>query len=761
MQREPGGGEQPVLSRPLSPDTEEVWQRLRTALEADEQGRLVLAQFGRGQENAEVALTNWLAGRPGGAAVVAAQVTGGTIGQLVLIAKAQAVHYYGRLATPPAPRQLPQAPADFTDRVAEADELGILLTGPGRSAAEAVCVTGQPGIGKTALALKIAHDCARVFSDGQLYADLGNDADPIEPVRAALGGFLHALGVPLPAIPESLHDRSSLYRTYTADRKLLVVVDNAWTEQQIRPLLLSGKHSALLVTSRRQLLALDGAQRVHLALLAHNDAVELLARAAGAQGERIRKEHQQARLIAGLCGYLPLAVRIVGVRLGTPPFPSLTWMLRRLLDEQRRLAELNVGDRGVRAAYMISYERLDEQGRRLFRLLGLIECPSFAPWMAAALLGTTEADGERALADLADQALLEPVGEDTVGQLRYRFHDLLGVFARERPEEEPDLGQRDAALRQLVETACGLTGHHSLQLLPDAYLRPFRDPALRRWIDRAERLPVAQENSESWLVEEEPVLFQLLGKAHVWGYHDAVWRFALALQDYCEQLGRLTAWVELSELALASAQHLADPTALGYARRGLGVGLVYQGHGATAIVELTQACTAGEETADRMLHATSLRALGEAYCLLSDLERARDCFDQAMAAFSELNEPSWEAWTAWSLGALGIASPDRQVAQLNEAVGRFEQLGDARGIAVALRSIGEIHLRQGDDSQAMHCLEQCLPLFRSVRARVGEALTMDTLGRLYLGAGRQADALSLLEDSAPFLDRLGEHEGLM
>ena len=197
-----GRRETPVAEEPRGPDAEAVWQQLRTALESDEEGRLVLAQFARGQDGAEDALTDWLAGRAGGAAFVAAQVTGGTIGQLVLIGKAQAVHHYGRLTTPPAPRQLPQGPADFTDRETETEGLSTLLTGPGRSAAEPVCITGQPGIGKTALALKVAHDCAQVFSDGQLYADLGNDADPLEPPRAALGSFLHGLGVSPPTGPD-------------------------------------------------------------------------------------------------------------------------------------------------------------------------------------------------------------------------------------------------------------------------------------------------------------------------------------------------------------------------------------------------------------------------------------------------------------------------------------------------------------------------------------------------------------------------------
>jgi len=152
-----------------------------------------------------------------------------------------------------------------------------------------------------------------------------------------------------------------LYHTYTSDRRLLVLVENVWSEAQVRPLVPAGGHSALLLTSRRQLLALDGAYRLDLRVLAPDDAVRLLAEICGA--DRIHAEIQSARLIAGLCGSLPLALRIVGMRLAAPPQPSLAWVVRRLLDEQRRLAELNIGDRGVRAAYMVSYERLDEEVR--------------------------------------------------------------------------------------------------------------------------------------------------------------------------------------------------------------------------------------------------------------------------------------------------------------------------------------------------------------------------------------------------------------
>jgi hypothetical protein len=745
---QPGGeGEETVPA--------EAWARLRTALEADEQGRLILGDLARQPNVAQAALSDWLGDRPTGLASIV-QVFGGTISQLVVIARAEAVHHYGRIAEVPAPRQLPAPPADFTNRVREADELRRLLDGASDNGA-LVTLGGQPAVGKTSLALSVARQVGTRYPDGQLYADLGNDESP-EPTNRILGAFLRDLGVTPELVPPDADERERLYRTHTTDRRILVVLDNAWTERQVRPLLPAGTGSALLVTSRRRLLALDGALRMWLEVLAPEHAVDLLARIAG--DDVVRVDPARARIVAGLCGYLPLALRIVAVRLSTPPHPSLTWMVRKLLDEQRRLEQLHIGDRGVRAAYMISYEHLDDRSRLLFRLLGLVEAPSFTSWMVAALLDTTDGEAERALLVLSDNALLEPIAEDSVGQLRFQFHDLLRAFASEQGRADPDQDLVDAGLRRLMERACGLAAVQSLRILPDSYLRPIHDAGLEALMAGARTSPEI-DDPVAWLVEEHTSLFRLAGQAFARGYDSLVWMFALALQDYCELKGHLAVWAELAELAVTSARREGDLVVIGYAVRSLGIAELYRGEHRLAVTHLEEAIRAGEATGEEMLVATSLRAAGESYGQMGEPDRAGSCFSAAEAMFDELEEPVWEAWTLWSRATLGQQIPQEAVESLSRAVRRFEELRESRGIAVTLRSLGLVHMRSGRPQEALRCFEQCLPLFRSIGDRTGEALTMDSLGHLYLDAGRDDEAMPLLEASAPFLSRLGDHQGFL
>ncbi|HEY6796015.1 MAG TPA: tetratricopeptide repeat protein [Kineosporiaceae bacterium] len=703
------------------------------------------------------ALADWLRSRPGGPGA-AVQVFGGTVEQLVVIAHAEAVNHYGAIREVPPPRQLRPPPPDFTNRVREAGELRDMLSTSGRPAA-LVCLGGQPGVGKTALALAVAEQVSHAFPDGQLYADLRNDPDPTDPPQRLLGAFLNDLGAPSALIPVGLEERARMYRTYTADRSVLVVLDNVWTEEQVEPLVPAGRGSAVLVTSRRRLLALDGARRMSLEVFTPQHALALLGRIAGESV--IRDDPTHARAIAALCGHLPLALRMVGARLSTPPRPSLAWMMRRLLDEQQRLEALNIGDRGVRAAYMTSYERLDDRSSRLFRLLGVVDAPSYAAWAAAALLDVSDAVAERTLADLSDQALLEPITEDAAGQLRYGFHDLLRVFAREQAAQDPDQEGADGALRRLIGLACGLAAWHGLRLMPDAYLAQSLDPLLEELITAARRSDAATCDAAAWLGEEYAGLIHVAGLASSREYHDLVVRFAVALQDFCELNGYLVTWAELCELATRAADATGDPFALGQAYRCLGIADVYRGEHEDGVAHLSRAVQVGEELADRRLVAVSLRALGEAHSQLGDAAEAQRCWSTAERLFAEEGMPAWEAWTMWSRGALGRLAPQVAREQLDRTLRRFERMGDTRGIAVALRSLGLSHLRQGESGRAASYFEQCLPLFRAVGDRVGEALAMGSLGRLYVGSGREAEGIALIEASSPFIDRLGHHEGLL
>lgn len=264
--------------------------------------------------------------------------------------------------------------------------------------------------------------------------------------RDVLARFLRALGVDRTAIPDDAEERAALYRSRLADRRLLILLDNAQCEAQLRPLLPGTPGCAVLVTSRARLASLNGARLIDLDIFEPDQAVELLARVAGPQ--RVAAEPAAAREIVRVCGFLPLAVRVAGARLGARPHWPLSRLEADLSDEHHRLDRLRLGDLDVWASLAPSYKRLDAMARRTFRLLGLLEIRDFAPWMVAALLDVPQTRAEELVDTLIDMHLLDVSGPDASGRLRYRFHDLLRAYAREVLAAQEPEANRLAALHR-------------------------------------------------------------------------------------------------------------------------------------------------------------------------------------------------------------------------------------------------------------------------------------------------------------------------
>src|SRR6185437_7719146 len=280
-----------------------------------------------------------------------------------------------------APAQLPADITDFTGRKTQLATVAHLAGAADRSATVLITIAGQAGSGKTALAVHAAHRLRAHYPDGQLFVDLrGTQAQPLA-ATDVLARFLRALGVDRMAIPDDAEERAALYRSRLADRRLLILLDDAACEAQLRPLLPGTPGCAVLVTSRARLSGLGGAQRVDLDVFAPDQAIELLARVAGPQ--RVAAEPVSAREIVRLCGFLPLAIRVAGARLGARPHWPLSRLEADLTDEGTRLDTLRLGDLEVRASLARSYDTLDVIARRALRLLGLIEAADFAPWVTA------------------------------------------------------------------------------------------------------------------------------------------------------------------------------------------------------------------------------------------------------------------------------------------------------------------------------------------------------------------------------------------
>ena len=352
----------------------------------------------------------------------------------------------------PRPAQLPPAEPDFVGRAALVERLGAELSAIDYAAPTVLALAGMGGVGKSTLALHIAHRARPSFPDGQLYADLrGTGASPVPP-QAVLEDFLHALGVPAEEIPEGTAARSSLFRTLLDGRRLLIVLDDASNAAQVRPLLPGAAGCAVLVTSRARLVALPKSAQVWLDVFDDEEALGLLGRVAGP--ERPHAEPEAARLLVDACGRLPLAVRIVAARLAARPAWTVASLAGRLADERSRLRELRIGELAVAPAFEVGYQQLTAIQATAFRLLGAVEAVEIGLPAAAAVLALPEADAEAVLESLVDVAMLESPAEH-----RYRHHSLLRDFAH-GAVGDPDraaaegLAARSRLLRYLLAGAC-------------------------------------------------------------------------------------------------------------------------------------------------------------------------------------------------------------------------------------------------------------------------------------------------------------------
>jgi transcriptional regulator with XRE-family HTH domain len=402
-------------------------------------------------------------------------------------------------ASPPPPTALHQLPPDLPDLIGRDSELERILRllesveHPNASAAPICVITGKPGAGKSALAIRAGHTLRPRFPDIQLYVDLcGPNGEPLEP-SAVLAGLLRDLGVASGVIPAEIGGRAALYRSLLSDKHALIVLDGAAEEGQVRPLLPGSPWCAVLVTSRSRLTALSGAELCELTDIPLQQAVELLGRLAGR--ERTEREREAADRIVRLCGGLPLALRIAGATLKAKRHWTMRRLAERLEDERSRLDLLRLGDLDVRASFDLSYRILDPDVARVFRFLSLLPGLDFSTEPVAALLGRRPAETEAALERLHEAQLIEASDDG-----RYRVHDLFRVFSRERLGiEEPD-SERELALDRMLGWYLN-AARRTAALIPEQAQAGQEAPALS-WFE-IERVSlvraVAQANdAERW-----------------------------------------------------------------------------------------------------------------------------------------------------------------------------------------------------------------------------------------------------------------------
>jgi DNA-binding SARP family transcriptional activator len=645
---------------------------------------------------------------------------------------------------PQVPHQLPADLRTFSGRESDLKALHALLPEAldADSSTPIASVEGMGGIGKTTLAVHFAHEIADRFPGGQIHLNLRGygPGEPVEPA-AALEAMLTALGVPCDQIPADLDGRAASWRTHTAGRRLLIVLDNANRTEQVRPLL-PGPGCLVVITSRWQLGALvatHGARRVALAELGEEDAVELLASTVGV--ERVARDPAVTERFVRYCGGLPLAIRILAVRAAQFPGLPLDEFVDSLESEQDLLGSFDLADgegTNIRSVFSYSYQALEPSAARLLRLLGLSTGVDFSAPAAAAVAGLDLTRTRPVLANLAAAHLL---AQPRPG--RYQFHDLIRAYASEAAEQVDNAEERDAALDRLLGWYLASALNASRRMRPERYYR-LLEPAGPGGLAFA-----GYHDALDWFDEEAGNLIAAVHLARRRGRDDVCWKLAWLLQSYFGTRSRLDDWRSVFGVALEAARDGGHRPGEASILSGLGVvnGVVRQYAESRRYLEQVlaiqrdlgaregearaqynlalaahnlddyawayehgkQALEIVRELGMRTFEASVLRALGDICTSMGDHEQALRLADAALAIFGPDGSPDGSPvdtrYTQHTRGLalIGLGRLDEGIACIRDSVEMFFAMGEQYEAADVLAQLGTIHLRHGDGALAREC----------------------------------------------------------
>ncbi|MDF5758951.1 BTAD domain-containing putative transcriptional regulator [Spongiactinospora sp. TRM90649] len=654
----------------------------------------------------------------------------------------------------PRPAQLPPAVSAFVGRGPELRALDA-LAGLDGSGPRTGLISGVAGVGKTSLALHWAHRVAGRFPDGQLYADLhGYDASGEAAAPAAvLERFLRALGIPGPELPSSEPDRAALLRATLAGRRVLVVLDNAASAAQVLPLLPDSPGCCVIVTSRRRLTGLQVKATLPLTVLTERESADLLGRVAG--DRRISGEQAAAVRLAVLCDGLPLALRITAARLAMHPRWSLAELADRLADERSRLDQLSRNGVEVRGSIELSYRELSPRSALAFRRLGLLDAPGgFAPWLVAALLDTTLGEAQELLEQLVAAQLLQPLGPDGTGRPRYRFHDLIRLFARERAAAAEPEDTRLAVLTRAFGCLLGLAERARNARFSDHY-PPVPHSDAPRWLpaDRADALPA---DPLAWLESERQNLIAAVGQCADLGLVSMSWSLVATFVHLFETRACYDDWNTVATRALAACRAAGDLTGTATMLYSLGAMNLTRRRLGQAAEPMSAALCLFERLGDEGAQALVLRHLGTIHVMTGRQERGKRELERALTLFGKVGNH-----TALGHG-LGFLS------HVHMLEGRLEtaELLLERGLAVShgvrptqaqlLKRLAEVYHRQGRTTEAIAVAERALEITVELDDLVGQAYVLHALGEARHAQGDRAEADVVLRRALHLARSIGD-----
>lgn len=621
---------------------------------------------------------------------------------------------------PVFPRQLPGSIADFTGRENHlAEILKVLADEPGAEtdpyALRIVAIAGKGGVGKSSLAIRAAHELSEEFPDGHLYADLRgpNGADFTAKVLAR---FLRALGVAGTGVPDDLGERAEMYRSRLAGKRMLVVLDDVTSEEQVLPLLPGTPSCAVITTGRVRLSGLPGAHLVDVEVFGADHSMELLAKIIG--NDRLLAEESSAIELVRLCDGLPLALRIAGARLASKPHWRISALVRRLADEARGLDEFTHHGLELRSNIGLTYRTLSSRNKRLFRLFALIQAPDFAGWTAAALLDSDVIDAEIALESLVDAQLLDTI-EYPGERVRYRFHNLIRAYALERLVETEGLAERDDALIRVLGAYLALADQaHRNEHGGDYTILHGTAP---RWlpVDCSEVGP--GDNSMEWWESERRALVVAIRQAAAAGLDELCWDLALTMVSLFEVKGYFDDWRETARLGL----------------------------------EVTK------RAGNRMGHAAMLYSLGSLHMSQKRLDEAEHCFKQALELFraDENTHGCALVLRNWAMVDRFQGRNVTMLAKYDEALDKMRSVGDPVGEAHILQNLARFWVGEGDTDLAREMLDNALTLCQKVGYLRGEAQVVNRFAELYLDTDRVELARQALHRVLLIVRNIGDRVG--
>jgi transcriptional regulator with XRE-family HTH domain/tetratricopeptide (TPR) repeat protein len=624
-----------------------------------------------------------------------------------------------RAWTTPSPRQLPADIGDFTGRVEEMRQISAHLTQHQPRRPPLTVLSGQAGIGKTTIAVRVGHAVADAFPDGQLFADLGGLTSPQDPA-VVLGWFLRALGVDAASVPPDVAERTALFRSLVADRRVVIVLDDAAGADQVRPLLSGTGASATIITSRVRLDALESGRTFDLQLFTPTESLTLLTRLLTAG--RVQAEQAAAHDIVRSCGHLPLAVRIAAARLAARPDMSLAAYASRLADEHRRLDQLRLGDLEVRASIELSYVTLEAVDKVALTRLSLVDVPSLSAWVLAPLVNDEKVDSSAIADRLAERRLLDVVGTDPSGEPRYRVHDLVRLFALQRLHDDSDEQTRLAALQRalglwlvVAETITDALPTTS-DLATTGEGQRWRPPLW--FVDELRRAP------REWFRADRMNLAAAVRAANANGLHRQAWQIAGAMASPCLLYG--------------------DYDILG------------------AVLDVAgEACRRGR---DAVGESTMLAAAGRLRQELCDLNGAHRLFQEAYRGFKRAGELRGQAFAAvFVADSLRALQQRRNASDFGEAerwgtVARdlYEKLGDTAKKVDAGYVLGKIFVAQGRRAAAQDCFRTVLKLGDQLDKPIVRAHALFQLGRIARTSRRLFEATPAYREALDIAEGVGD-----